>query len=346
MLNAKLHKRPLTPLPKPVAPVDPVSKEAKTLFVRLRKVPLRPMPQPLVDDRDFLVTPKTNHGEESRFDEARLMAKVKDAMHKIDQVSQVYDVVGRVNNALEKKSFESKAEEVEGIHKLLSKPFRKYNLMCQDMDYLRSVNGDFEEENKDLRKCCRDLIEEAKGDKEEIEDLRAKLQAYEKEKEAWKEEWQLANVEIEKVIGVTQVKCARMKTDFQDLEEAKRFADVEIEGQNSKILKLKSKVAKLQAKNKDLEDSLAASNLADEELRAKFDIFVKRLKEIVSCPISHQTMKDPVTTPLGVTYERKKIEQWIEAKGMDPFNPNAYLLRSCLQPNKALCQVRDLLDSL
>lgn len=53
------------------------------------------------------------------------------------------------------------------------------------------------------------------------------------------------------------------------------------------------------------------------------------------CPISKQVMTDPVLTPLGITYERNVIEQWLESNNSCPVT-NQHLTKGMLQPNRAL----------
>ena len=37
------------------------------------------------------------------------------------------------------------------------------------------------------------------------------------------------------------------------------------------------------------------------------------------CPISKQVMTDPVITPLGISYERSSIEEWLTHIVLVPF---------------------------
>ena len=60
------------------------------------------------------------------------------------------------------------------------------------------------------------------------------------------------------------------------------------------------------------------------------------------CPISKQVMTDPVLTPLGITYERNVIEQWLESNNSCPVT-NEPLTKGMLQPNRAL---KDTIDQL
>jgi len=53
------------------------------------------------------------------------------------------------------------------------------------------------------------------------------------------------------------------------------------------------------------------------------------------CPISKQVMTDPVLTPLGITYEKNVIEQWLEKNNLCPVT-NTFLTKEMLQPNRAL----------
>lgn len=60
------------------------------------------------------------------------------------------------------------------------------------------------------------------------------------------------------------------------------------------------------------------------------------------CPISKQVMTDPVITPLGISYERSSIEEWLSTHSTCPVS-NTDLTKQMLQPNRAL---KDTIDQL
>ena len=53
------------------------------------------------------------------------------------------------------------------------------------------------------------------------------------------------------------------------------------------------------------------------------------------CPISRQLMTDPVSTPLGISYERSSIEEWLSSHSTCPVS-NTNLTKQMLTPNRAL----------
>ena len=53
------------------------------------------------------------------------------------------------------------------------------------------------------------------------------------------------------------------------------------------------------------------------------------------CSISHELMRDPVSTASGQTYERDSIARWLRTKQTDPIS-NARLPNKKLVPNFAL----------
>jgi hypothetical protein len=62
---------------------------------------------------------------------------------------------------------------------------------------------------------------------------------------------------------------------------------------------------------------------------------IENMNEIFKCPISFETMTDPVTTPNGDSYQRECIERWIREKGTCPISRKIITLKQ-LVPNKAL----------
>lgn len=61
------------------------------------------------------------------------------------------------------------------------------------------------------------------------------------------------------------------------------------------------------------------------------------IREVMTCPISHQFMRDPVVAADGNTYERKEIERWFRQQGRahSPLN-QADLSHDQLSPNRAV----------
>ena len=54
-----------------------------------------------------------------------------------------------------------------------------------------------------------------------------------------------------------------------------------------------------------------------------------------TCPISHCVMRDPVSTPVGVSYDRAPLLQWLRARGTDP-HTSLQISTDDLYPNLAL----------
>ena len=61
----------------------------------------------------------------------------------------------------------------------------------------------------------------------------------------------------------------------------------------------------------------------------------ENLMESYCCPISGEIMEDPVITPSGITYDKKRIEQWLQKKAIDPLSKKP-LKKEELIPNRAL----------
>jgi len=62
--------------------------------------------------------------------------------------------------------------------------------------------------------------------------------------------------------------------------------------------------------------------------------------EYLVCPISFNLFKDPVIAPSGYTYEREKIEQWIQGHNTDPMT-RIQLRKEQLIPNRKLQEAVD-----
>lgn len=58
------------------------------------------------------------------------------------------------------------------------------------------------------------------------------------------------------------------------------------------------------------------------------------------CPISHEIMRDPVTTAAGHSYDRKYIEDWLKTNDTDPLT-NTILIYKKLTPNWTLKKLID-----
>ena len=61
--------------------------------------------------------------------------------------------------------------------------------------------------------------------------------------------------------------------------------------------------------------------------------------QIPICPITRNTLVDPVTCPDGHTYERKAIEEWLLDHNTSPMNPNKQIYMKDVVPNYALRQI-------
>ena len=77
--------------------------------------------------------------------------------------------------------------------------------------------------------------------------------------------------------------------------------------------------------------ALAALYADSERLQESLD----ELDKGVMCPITHEPMVDPVVTALGMTYERRAIEKWLEAHTTDPLT-GALLPSLALLPNAGM----------
>mmetsp|Transcript_20588 Transcript_20588/g.45090 ORF Transcript_20588/g.45090 Transcript_20588/m.45090 type:complete len:291 (+) Transcript_20588:1771-2643(+) len=90
-----------------------------------------------------------------------------------------------------------------------------------------------------------------------------------------------------------------------------------------------------------------------EERMARNDVRVNAIKDLVCCPISHETMTDPVVAADGHTYERKAIEDWFQKQDstesfrqykmtLSPMT-NEPLIHRMLVPNRVLKSIIDAL---
>lgn len=84
--------------------------------------------------------------------------------------------------------------------------------------------------------------------------------------------------------------------------------------------------------------ALAALYIEAERLQGNLD----ELDKGVMCPITHEPMMDPVVTSLGMTYERRAIEKWLEMHTSDPLT-GALLPSRALIPNAGM---RSMIESV
>jgi hypothetical protein len=54
------------------------------------------------------------------------------------------------------------------------------------------------------------------------------------------------------------------------------------------------------------------------------------------CPITHDTIKEPVICPDGHTYEREALEKWVRQSGKSPVNPSLSVTLDQIFPNYAI----------
>ncbi|UIZ25324.1 hypothetical protein KXD40_009035 [Peronospora effusa] len=67
------------------------------------------------------------------------------------------------------------------------------------------------------------------------------------------------------------------------------------------------------------------------------EMYPGEIPEYFICPISMEIMQDPVTTPNGVSYERRCLENHLQRNGeIDPLT-RKQLTVDMLRPNKSLC---------
>ena len=57
------------------------------------------------------------------------------------------------------------------------------------------------------------------------------------------------------------------------------------------------------------------------------------------CPITHDTIKDPVICPDGHTYEREALEKWVRQSGKSPVNPSLSVSLDQIFPNYAIASL-------
>lgn len=70
-----------------------------------------------------------------------------------------------------------------------------------------------------------------------------------------------------------------------------------------------------------------------------------RLEALVTCPITHEVMRDPVVTPDGISYERDALAEWLHICPVEPSTRKPLTLDQ-LNPNRLCCNVALLLETL
>ena len=49
---------------------------------------------------------------------------------------------------------------------------------------------------------------------------------------------------------------------------------------------------------------------------------MKLLEEEFICPIYKMPIHNPVITPIGITYEKEALEEWLDINGVEPQSKN------------------------
>lgn len=93
-----------------------------------------------------------------------------------------------------------------------------------------------------------------------------------------------------------------------------------------------AELATTTAQLQQLERDLAACRgdlLREQERRAQS---LKRIQEVLRCPVSHEICRDPVVASDGLTYQREAISPWLGSRGTSPMTREP--LRRLLVPNQ------------
>jgi len=96
--------------------------------------------------------------------------------------------------------------------------------------------------------------------------------------------------------------------------------------------------------NSDLNNQTAEPNLVVDEAVASWSqrerLPADRVPSEFLCPITHETMRDPVTASDGNSYERRAIERWLQAHNTSPMT-NAVMINTTLISNHVLRRIID-----
>lgn len=77
---------------------------------------------------------------------------------------------------------------------------------------------------------------------------------------------------------------------------------------------------------------------------SSLEALVVRLEALVTCPITHEVMRDPVVTPDGISYERDALAEWLNICPVEPSTRKPLTLDQ-LNPNRLGCSVALLLET-
>ncbi|OQS07404.1 hypothetical protein THRCLA_00577 [Thraustotheca clavata] len=117
----------------------------------------------------------------------------------------------------------------------------------------------------------------------------------------------------------------RVKSFFAGMLETSRQSNLRASSTNEEQTRVHEEHDLVMAHMMELIESSANLNQQSE------------IPEYFLCPIGMDIMLDPVTTPNGVSYERKWIEQHLSVQQIDPLTREK-LVKSQLRPNVALRQ--------
>ena len=78
----------------------------------------------------------------------------------------------------------------------------------------------------------------------------------------------------------------------------------------------------------------------DTEIKDKYTSLLKKLEELLQCPINLELMVEPVLTPSGNTLDKQAMEPLISRKKRDPFTRQGFC--KVIKPNYLVKQILEI----
>ena len=169
---------------------------------------------------------------------------------------------------------------------------------------------------------------------DKVKELEAKVTELE-DSSFWCDEWDTKDDEIQK------------------LNDSLKSSKGKVSNQKKHINGLLCRQKNDQKKIKELEDSLALykqaysdvyyqreallKTKADTGIKDKHTSLLKKLEELLQCPINLELMKEPVLTPSGNTLDKQAMEPLICSKKKDPFTRQGFC--KVIKPNYLVKQI-------
>jgi chromosome segregation ATPase len=217
---------------------------------------------------------------------------------------------------------------LESCTKLVEDKDKQIALLMDEVDLLKRKNTNYDETIENKNKTIESLKNSLKVDDDSIFVLRTQLKHVEELKASLCKE--LHEMTLSRV-GVEIRKNDEIAKMQEKLEDQKKLA----ESYKQKYWAKHQAFFKMYERFCICDSELTKQNAALKKWTKYNEKLAAWKKEVFKCPISLDTMVDPVVAPNGVSYERAELMIWVEKHHTDPLTRSP-LYKNQIYPNIAL----------